>query len=223
MGGGAGAYALPLAREGYSVHLIDLVRLHVEQAATASNSQPEAPLAGVSVGDARQLRWNDASVDAVLMLGPLYHLTSQSERVRALREAYRVLRPGGIVVAAAISRFASTYDGLFSGYLEDPEFEAIVERDVEEGQHRNPSGRPEWFTTAYFHLPDELRDEAADAGFVVEALIGIEGPGWTLPDLEARLDEPARRERLMAAVRRVEAEPSLLGGSAHLLAVGRRS
>jgi SAM-dependent methyltransferase len=222
VGGGAGAYALPLAREGYSVYLIDPVRLHVDQAAMASDSQPEAPLADVGVGDARHLRWNDASVDAVLLLGPLYHLTSRFERVRALREALRVLRRGGVVVAAAISRFASTYEGLFSGHLEEPEFEAIVERDVEEGQHRNPSGRPEWFTTAYFHLPDELRDEAIEAGFVVEALVGIEGPGWTLPSLAAWLDEPARREQLMAAVRRVESEPSLLGSSAHLLVVGRR-
>jgi SAM-dependent methyltransferase len=212
-----------LAREGYSVYLLDPVRQHVDQAATASDSQPETPLAGVSVGDARNLHWNDASVDAVLLLGPLYHLTSRVERVRVLMEAFRVLGRGGVVVAAAISRFASTYDGLISGYLEEPEFEAIVERDVAEGQHRNPGGRPEWFTTAYFHLPDELRAEAIDAGFVVEALVGIEGPGWTLSSLEAWLDEPRRRKRLMAAVRRVESEPSLLGSSAHLLVVGRRS
>ena len=55
VGGGAGVYALPLAREGYSVHLIDAVPLHVEQAKEASASQPDAPLAGAQVGDARQL------------------------------------------------------------------------------------------------------------------------------------------------------------------------
>jgi ubiquinone/menaquinone biosynthesis C-methylase UbiE len=174
------------------------------------------------VGDARQLLWADNSADAVLLLGPLYHLTSRDDRLQALREAYRVVRPGGVVAAAAISRFASTYDGLVRGFLEDPTFEEIVERDVREGQHRNPTGRPDWFTTAYFHLPEELRDEVIEAGFKVEVLVGIEGPAWVLPELDSWLEDPLRRSRLLEAVRRVETEPSLLGASAHILVVGRR-
>ena len=81
-------------------------------------------------------------------------------------------------MAAAISRFASTIDDLLRGFLLDPEFEAIVERDVREGQHRNPTEWPEWFTTAYFHLPEELRGEVKEARFAVEALVGIEGSPW---------------------------------------------
>jgi ubiquinone/menaquinone biosynthesis C-methylase UbiE len=215
-------YALPLAREGYSVHLIDPVPLHVDQARETSALQRDASLASAQVGDARRLMYDDDSVEAVLLLGPLYHLTSRDDRLRALREAYRVVRPGGVLAAAAISRFASTYDGLLRGFLEDPSFEEIVERDVREGQHRNPTGRPEWFTTAYFHLPEELRDEVIEAGFKVEALVGIEGPGWVLPDLDSWLEDAHRRSRLLHAIRRVETEPSLLGASAHILVVGRR-
>ena len=222
VGGGAGAYALPLAEEGYSVYLVDPVPLHVEQATAASVAQPRAPLAGVELGDARSLSQGDASVDAVLLLGPLYHLTLRDDRIQALREAWRVVRPEGVMVAAAISRFASTIDGLLRGFLLDPEFEAIVERDVREGQHRNPTERPEWFTTAYFHLPEELRGEVKEAGFVVEALVGIEGPAWAVPDLDAWLEDSRQRAKLLAAIGRVEAEPSLVGASAHLLVVGRR-
>ena len=222
VGGGAGAYALPLAKEGYSVYLVDPVPLHLEQATAASVAQPEAPLAGVELGDARSLSQEDESVDAVLLLGPLYHLTLRDDRIQALREAWRVVRPGGVVLAAAISRFASTIDGLLRGFLLDPEFEAIVERDVREGQHRNPTERPEWFTTAYFHLPEELRGEVKEVGFVVEALVGIEGPAWAVPDLDAWLEDPRRRAKLLAAIGRVEAEPSLVGASAHLLVVGCR-
>jgi ubiquinone/menaquinone biosynthesis C-methylase UbiE len=222
VGGGAGVYALPLTREGYSVSLIDPVPLHVEQAAAASQNQPEAPLAGAGVGDARSLSQADGSVDVVLLLGPLYHLTSRDERLRALREAQRVVRPGGVVLAVGISRFASTIDGLYGGLLADEEFEAIVERDVKTGQHRNPTGTPRWFTTAYFHLPGELREETMEAGFGVEAMVGIEGPAANLPDLDAWLEDPVRRAKLMAAVRRVEAAPDLLGVSPHLLVVGRR-
>ena len=223
VGGGAGGYALPLAREGYSVHLIDPVPLHVEQAREASALQPNAPLASAQVGDARRLVWDDNSVEALLLLGPLYHLTSRGDRLRALKEAYRVVRPGGVVAAAGISRFASTYDGLLRGFLENPIFQGIVERDVREGQHRNPTGRSEWFTTAYFHLPQELRDEATEAGFLVEALVGIEGPGWILPDLDSWLEHTQRRSTLLEAIRRVDTEPSLLGATAHILVVGRRS
>jgi ubiquinone/menaquinone biosynthesis C-methylase UbiE len=193
VGGGAGVYGLPLAREGYSVHLIDPVPLHVDQAREASALQQDAPLVGADVGDARRLTCDDDSVDAVLLLGPLYHLTSRDDRLQALREAYRVVRPGGVLAAAAISRFASTYDGLLRGFLEDPSFEEIVERDVREGQHRNPTGRPEWFTTAFFHLPQELRDEVIEADFMVETLVGIEGPAWVLPDLGSWLDRRGAR------------------------------
>jgi ubiquinone/menaquinone biosynthesis C-methylase UbiE len=222
VGGGAGIYALPLAAEGYSVHLIDPVPLHVEQAIEGSSLQPEAPLASAEVGDARRLPMEQASADAVLLLGPLYHLTEREDRVLALREASRVVRPGGVVMAAAISRFASTMDGIASGFLEDDEFEAIVQRDVVEGQHRNPRGRPAWFTTAYFHLPQELREETTEAGLMPETLVAVEGPVWTLPDLGQWLEEETRRRKLLDAIRRVEAEPSLLGSSAHLLVLGRR-
>jgi SAM-dependent methyltransferase len=222
VGGAAGVYALPLAARGYQVHLVDPMAVHVEQALLASGRQPEAPLAGATVGDARRLEWPDASVDTVLLLGPLYHLTDRADRIQALSEARRVLRPDGVLAAAAISRFASTCDGLLRGYLDEPGFEAIVERDLRDGQHRNPTGRPEWFTTAYFHLPDELAREVAEAGLRLQALLAIEGPAWMLPDIQQRLADPPRRERVLRAIRRVETEPSLLGASSHLLAIAGR-
>jgi SAM-dependent methyltransferase len=221
VGGAAGVYALPLAVRGYQVHLVDPVAVHVEQARRASGRQPATPLAGATVGDARHLDRPGASADAVLLLGPLYHLTDRADRVRALAEARRVLRPDGVLAAAAISRFASTCDGLLRGYLDEPGFEAIVEGDLRDGQHRNPTGRPEWFTTAYFHRPEELPGEVAEAGLRLDALLAVEGPAWMLPDIERRLADPPRRERVLAAIRRVETEPSLLGASAHLLAVAR--
>lgn len=217
VGGGPGAYALWLAGLGYRVHLIDAVPLHVEQAAEAAE-QSRLPLT-VEVGDARHLEQEDSSYDAVLLLGPLYHLTERSNRVQALSEAARVARSGGPVLAAAISRFASLFDGLASGFLGDATFDAIVERDLREGQHRNPTDRIEWFTTAYFHHPDELQSEVEDAGLLFEAIFGVEGPGWLMREL---WDEPGRREHVLQAARSIEQERTLLGLSAHLLAVSRR-
>ena len=74
IGGGSGPYACCLAKVGYEVHLVDPVDLHIEQAKEASNQQPEHPIASISLGDARELRFSSTSADAVLLLGPLYHL-----------------------------------------------------------------------------------------------------------------------------------------------------
>jgi ubiquinone/menaquinone biosynthesis C-methylase UbiE len=213
VGGAAGVYAHPLIERGHHVHLLDPVPLHVDQARAAG-------IAHADVGDARSLPFADGAFDAVLLLGPLYHLTERSDRIAALVEAARVAGPGPVVVAA-ISRFASTYDGLKQGYLLDPDFEEIVERDVREGRHVNPSRHPGWFTTAYFHRPDELAAELADAGLAVDALVAVEGPAMLLPD-DTWLDDPARREVLLRAIRRVEDEPAILGATGHLLAVARR-
>jgi ubiquinone/menaquinone biosynthesis C-methylase UbiE len=221
VGGGPGAYALWLAERGHRVHLLDPIELHVRQAAEAAAGSP-ARLESARMGDARALPFDDASVDAVLALGPLYHLPEPADRSLALREAWRVLRPGGMLVAAAISRFASTIDGLFKGFLAEPEFERIVERNLQDGRHANPQRRGEWFTTAYFHLPSELRGEVEGAGFRVEAIVGVEGPAAFLSDVDDWLDDPERRSALLRALSRIESEPSLLGASPHILAVAAK-
>lgn len=223
VGGAAGVHALPLARDGYEVHLLDAVPLHVEQARAAAAAQESAnggTLASARVGDARALPWADGEADAVLLLGPLYHLDGAG-RAAALAEARRVLKPGGLLLAAAISRFASTFDGIHARALADEAFADVLAETVATGDHRNPDGRPEWFTTAHFHHPDELWEEVAVAGFQVDGVLAIEGPASFLRDEGWWLDDPERRERLLAAIRRVEREPSVLGASAHLLAAGR--
>jgi SAM-dependent methyltransferase len=173
-------------------------------------------------GDARATNLAPDSADAVLLLGPLYHLTVAADRDRALREALRLLKPGGCLFAAAISRWASALDGLARDLFEDPAFTAIAEQDLRDGQHRNPTTRPDYFTTAYFHRPEDLRAEVEAAGFTVEGLFGIEGPAWLLPDIQVRLDDPRRRADLLRVARALESEPSTLGVSAHCLAVGKK-
>jgi ubiquinone/menaquinone biosynthesis C-methylase UbiE len=221
VGGGPGRYAVWLASRGHHVHLIDLARLHVEQARAAARDAGTT-LASAEVGDARSLALGDGSVDAVLLLGPLYHLQERVQRLEALDEARRVCRKGGVVIAAAISRFASTLDGLRQGYLEDAAFAALAKADLRDGRHRNPTGDPQYFTTAYFHRPEELAEECAAAGLAHVATIAVEGPAWLLPDLDARLRDERRRAVLLDALASIETEPSMLGASAHLLAVARR-
>jgi SAM-dependent methyltransferase len=218
VGGGTGVYALPLAARGYRVHLVDPIPLHVDRARELSSAS-NSPLAAASVGDARRLDLAEASVDVVLMLGPLYHLTERTDRVAALAEARRVLVPGGLLISAYISRFASACDGIQEGALRDATFAAVVESDLTDGIHRNPTSRPEWFTTAYFHRPEDIPREIGEAGLSFDTLVGVEGPGWVSDDLDSWLDDRSQCERLLRVLRRIESEPSLIGASAHILGV----
>jgi ubiquinone/menaquinone biosynthesis C-methylase UbiE len=221
VGGAAGAYAFWLAERGYEVHLVDATERLVNVARQRNESVVHR-LASCEVGDARALPQHDGSADVVLLLGPLYHLLDAGDRHRALVEARRVLRAGGVLIAAGISRWASTLDGLVREVLLDPTFARIVEGDLRDGKHYNPSDTIEYFTTAYFHRPDELRRELIAAELEPLALYGIEGPGWMLPDFETRWNDPARREILLQTARLLESEETILGASAHLLVVGRK-
>ncbi len=223
VGGGPGVYACWLAKQGYEVHLVDATPLHVELARQASQGQPDAPLASIEVGDARSLKRSDESCDVVLMFGPLYHLTERVDRLKALHEAHRVLRSGGLLLAVGISRFTSALDGLRQGLFDDPAFTQIVERDLVEGQHRNPTNHPLYFTTAFFHHPKELQSEVEESGFLYERTLPVEGPLWLSHDVVANFSDQKRREQLLALARRLEEEPSLLGASAHLLVVARKA
>jgi ubiquinone/menaquinone biosynthesis C-methylase UbiE len=220
VGGGPGTYAAPLARHGYRVHLVDAMPLHVEQALQVAGGDPAADFTAV-LGDARDLQEPAGSQDAVLLFGPLYHLTEAEDRRQALAEARRVLRPGGRLVAVAISRFASLLDGVYQDWLDDLQFRQIVDQDLADGQHRNPDpvGRPERFTTAYFHTPDGLAGEVEQAGFTGTALYGVEGPAWPLRQDWA---DPRRRAQMLFAARAVETQPSVLGFSLHFIAAATR-
>jgi ubiquinone/menaquinone biosynthesis C-methylase UbiE len=221
LGGAAGAYALWLADRGYQVHLIDPVPRLVEEAQRQSDASPNR-ICTCQVGDARDLRFNDGVATGVLLLGPLYHLTETAERLRALREVYRVLRPGGVMFAAAISRYASALDGVARDLFADPSFAAIVQQDLNQGQHRNATDNWDYFTTAYFHRPDELRAEVTSAGFHCRVVLGLEGPGWILPDFDHRWADARKRDDLLRVARALESEVSIVGLSAHLLAVATK-
>ena len=218
IGGGPGRYALWLASLGYSVVHRDIVRLHVDQVAEA------AVAAGVrvdsAVGDARSLDLADASADAVLLLGPLYHLNA-ADRARALAEARRVVRPGGPVLGAAISRWAARLDGvlaqrLYQTYPQVTEMVDVVER----------TGVLEPLFPGSFcgftHRPWELRDEFTAAGLEVTDLVCVEGAALLLGDLAERSADPDAWRIVLACARALERVPELLGIGSHLLVTARR-
>jgi SAM-dependent methyltransferase len=219
IGGGPGRYARWLASLGYRVEHRDLMPLHVEQLAADSAG---APGIRTAVGDARNLDLPDASVDPVLLLGPLYHLADRRDRLRALRECARIVRPGGPVFAAAISPWAVRIDGMLRErlYLRYPAVLELVSEIDRTG--KTPLLREGAFT-AFCHRPGELRNEVAEAGLEVADLVSVEGPAYILADLDARMADPVDRPVVLEVARAIERVPELIGFGPHFIATGIRA
>jgi SAM-dependent methyltransferase len=214
VGGATGVHAARLAAEGHVVTLVDPVPAQVAAAAAVGTFV-------AVVGDARALPAPDASVDAVLLLGPLYHLVAREDRMLALSEARRVLRPGGLLAAQGIGRLAAFSDSVRRGG-----FEALGDEDLRilrTGEWVNPG---EGFPGGHFHTAAELRAEVTGAGFVDVVLHGLEGPNVGSlelvardAELEALAGELATRAEALV---RPGLQDQLAEASPHLLALARR-
>jgi SAM-dependent methyltransferase len=216
VGGGPGVHAAWLVADGYAVHLVDPVRRHVEQARESGCT--------VELGDARNLSAGDASYDVVLVMGPLYHLVDAADRHRALAEACRVVRPGGLVAAAGINQYASLFEHTAYAHLDREPIRANIEKILATHVHDGKRG----FTEAYFHSPQLLEREMREAGLHTVTVYGVEGPAWSLlKATEQYAGEPVADSPLFAsaltAARLAEPYPELLAASSHLLAVGTKA
>ena len=222
IGGAAGVYAFWLAEQGYDVTLVDAMQNHIDQAKQIQNEK-QISLSSIVLGDARNLsQFEDDSFDFILMLGPLYHLTESGDRMKALYECRRIVKKGGKIFAAGINRYASLYDGLSRGLIDDPYFETILRRDLIDGQHRNPEHKDEYFTTAVFLLPEEMQQEFHLAGFIINEVLPVEGPMWITADFEKRWADEKRRNQLMDLLSLIERDEKLLHLTQHYIVVAEK-
>ncbi|MGW2591345.1 class I SAM-dependent methyltransferase [Streptomyces sp. NPDC001515] len=212
VGGGTGIHAEWLVKDGYDVTLVDPVPRHVEAASAVCSA---------TVEDARALSEPDATFDVVQLLGPLYHLPDPADRRQALAEACRVVKPGGLIAAAAINRYASLFEHVAYAHLHTDRIHASVSKILETAVYDGARG----FTLSYFHRAEELVAELAAAGLQDVQVFGIEGPAWSLVKAAEQQPGDGPTDDLinsaMAAARMAEPYPELLAASSHLLAVGR--
>jgi ubiquinone/menaquinone biosynthesis C-methylase UbiE len=221
VGGGAGYYSFWLQEQGHQVSLVDLAPRNIELAQQRAAASGVA-LGYAAVGDATRLDFPNEQFDVVLMLGPLYHLTNREDRLNALTEARRVLKPGGVLLAAVISRYASLFDGFQRDLVVDDAFYNILKNDLASGVHQNETGNLEYFTTAYFHTPKEIEEEIGEAGWRFETLIAIESFGWIAPNFGKKQHNPEYMEKLLSTIRLVERDNNLIAMSPHIMAVAYR-
>ncbi|MDX6260693.1 MAG: hypothetical protein QOH84_2381 [Kribbellaceae bacterium] len=218
IGGGPGVHARWLKERGYSVELLDPVERHVEQATAAGISAVQ--------GDARRLPWDNEYFDAALLAGPIYHLTEASDRRLALREAIRVVRPGGFIAVVAINRAANLIGSTIANTLLNRQ--QVVTDILETGF--SPDNERMAETT--YHTTTQLRTELVNAGLRSVTIHGLTGPGGWLTvaidryfdeiELPAMLSEPPPMETALECSRIADRHPELVPASSLLFAVGQR-
>ncbi len=220
VGGGPGRYAIALSKLGYAVTLLDLSQSNLTMA------QEKAVEAGISFADL--LHGNALALpeltggpfDAVLLMGPLYHLLEKTERKTAVSQAYQVLKPGGLIFAAFITRWAGIRDMAAKGYpewiLENPHKLITL---LETG--KNPAFPGSKFPNSYFAHPNDVLPLMVEEGFEKLALLGCEGVVAGHEGHVNALDGELWQQWVELNYQ-LGHEPSLFGASDHLLFVGRK-
>lgn len=222
IGGGIGKYSAWLAEQGHDVTLIELAPTAVDYAKKNMKMSYVA-----EVGDAREINKPDESADVVLLMGPLYHLQNKSDRIKALNEAHRVLKKGGLLIAAGISKFSSTTWALSvygngCDFIDDDIYMNMLKHELATGEHIRPKEYPFIIANAYFHTIDELRNEVKYSGLEIVNHHAVEGCIWITPTLEEKWQDTDSRNRLLELIHATEHEETLMGLSPHFLVVGKK-
>ena len=221
VGGGPGIYAEWLADMGHDVHLIEPVEKHVKQANKRSK-QAKRPFKVIQ-GEAQKLELPDNFANVVIMHGPLYHLQQKQDRLQALTEAKRVLKPGGIILAFAINHSASVLVYFLNGAIHIPKINQMCREELTTGLHHPPQDVPGIFITSFFHRPKQLRDELEEAGFAYINTFAVEGMIWLDKNyFETRADEQ-KKAAVMELLKLTESDQELLTLSPHMMIAGRKA
>lgn len=220
IGGGPGRYAIALSQRGYKVTLVDLSRSFLDFAKTKA-AEMNVELTGLFHADARDLSClPDSPVDAVLLMGPLYHLLEHDQRLQAVHEAARRLRPGGIIVAAFLNRYAT----VIWGAAESPQYVLASRQEVDAivstGLYRRPEGS-RGFIDAWFCHPSEIPPLMAEGGFEQVQLLAAESVVY---EIEQHLNATTEElwNRWIDVLYPIAKDPAVLGACGHLLYVGRK-
>ncbi|MDR1030121.1 MAG: class I SAM-dependent methyltransferase [Treponema sp.] len=218
--GASGHYAYWLAEKGHEVHLMDLSPKHI---ITAKNNRQKykASLASIKIGDARSLEYENESFNMVLLMGALYHLQEKSDRILCLKEANRILKPGGIGIFAYISRCAIILDGFRKDYVNDPAEKELIDIDFLNGKHDSKLDKVGYFPNKYLHSTQEIYDELLSTTYCDITIYGIEGFS-ELIDQRKYLEDDTKLKTLLHYLRLIEQDKEIMGISDHKLVICKK-
>ena len=199
LGGGAGAYSFPLSDEGYSVYLADLSEELIDKAKTYGKDM-NSPLASYDVVNATDLTvYDDEQFDAIILLGPLYHLLELSERMQCVSEVNRVLKKSGLVFASFIPRLSGSI-ALIDRYFNHPDQvnAETLKQTFRSGKFNNMTDAG--FQEGYYPSINEIEELFSVNGFEKKLLRSLRGFGYEKEDALYRL-EKEDREMFMTTMR----------------------
>ncbi len=215
VGGGTGKYSEWLAQMGHRVHLVDPVFKHIQLA--QARARKSCQRFSIHLGESRKLEFPDNFADLIILHGPLYHLQKKEDRGLAIGEAKRVLKNGGIILGFAINYTASTLVGLLNGLIHNNPFFEMCRAELTTGIHNPPEEFPWLLAEAYYHRPDQLKEEFVDQGLSYITTYAVEGMAWLDKAYFASMLHGKRRETLKELIRITENDSYLLPFSPHMM------
>ncbi len=220
VGGGPGIYAEWLAKQEQEVHLIDPVAKHIEQAKKRAEKLKKK--FKCLQGEARQLEFPDNFADLIILHGPLYHLQQKADRLDCLKEARRVLKPGGIVLGFAINYTASTLVSLLQGVIQHEEFFQMCKEELSTSIHKAPKNMPGVLPNAFYHKQEELIKEVEEANLEYLDICAVEGIIWLDKNYFESRSDTTKKQMMMELLAITERDKNLISFSPHMMITAKK-
>ncbi len=218
LGAATGRYSLHYASKKHRVTAVELAPDQVD-ILTRKASEQQIPI-DIFQGNAVSVPFiEDETQDAVLILGPLYHLREEESRQSVLKEAMRILKPGGIVAVAYISRFFVT--GMFAQHFPELVTRKVLEQLVQTGTV-DDSRADRFFRVGYFGTPTEIEALVTSTGFSLREHVATDGYGRYIAAGLNALSEEQYQVWLKLHLSTCN-ERTLLGSSNHGLIIAEKN
>ena len=178
----------------------------------------------VHLGESRKLEFPSDYADLIILHGPLYHLQQEKDRDLTICEAKRVLKNDGIILGFAINYTASTLVGLLNGLIHQKSFFEMCKEELTTGNHNPPDDFPWLLAEAYYHKPEQLKNEFTKQDLTYLNTYAVEGMAWLDKEYFANMLDHKRQKTLLELIQVTENDSYLLPFSPHMMiAVQKKS
>lgn len=220
IGGGTGKYSEWLAKKGHQVHLVEPVSKHIKIAQKRANKLKNK--FSVHLGESQSLDFQNNFADLIILHGPLYHLQKKEDRELTIKEAKRVLKNDGIILGFAINYTASTLVGLLNGLIHKKTFFEMCKEELTTGVHNPPDDFPWLLAEAYYHKPEQLKDEFINQELTYLNTYAVEGMAWLDKDHFANMLNEEKKSTLIKLIQITQNDSYLLPFSPHMMIVVKK-
>ncbi|MEW6237954.1 MAG: methyltransferase domain-containing protein [Candidatus Omnitrophota bacterium] len=222
LGGGPGRLTISLAKKGYKVSLVDISPANIEWARKKIAGCGAAEnVENLIVADARRLpMFHAETFDAVLCMGPLYHLVDHRERLQCLRECARIMKPDAPLFVTLLPRWKLLRDALRAGEFEkEAELRSAALEEILQRGYSNAAQIP----PTYFCHPGELAQWFAESGFHLLKMASCHGfASFVDEKVNAIARNASAWQSLIRWVLDSCDDPEALSSAEHLLGIGKK-